>query len=64
MREGRTEAASGTKTSSVAASKAPGRARLMTAKRKQEAVAREIGVTTAGLSYWRAIGSSTAARPA
>jgi hypothetical protein len=65
MRDDRTEGASGAKTSSIAASEAPGRERRMTARRKQEAVlrvlrgepletvAREIGVTVADLSDWR-----------
>jgi len=65
MKEDRTGGASGAKTSNIAASEAPGRARRMTARRKQEAVlrvlrgepletvAREIGATVADLSGWR-----------
>lgn len=65
MKEDRTGGASGAKTASIAASEAPGRARRMTAKRKQDAVlrvlrgepletvARENGVTVADLSGWR-----------
>ena len=65
MMEDRTGGASGAKTSSIAASEAPGRARRMTAMRKQEAVlrvlrgepletvAREVCVTVADLSGWR-----------